>query len=74
MGNQKISMIEDIKKIYSDVEFDYDEEVDVLYVSFGKPKKAISEDLGNGVIIRYNEEDDELVGMTLIGIKKRSIH
>ena len=37
MGSQKISMIEGIKKIYSDVEFDYDEEVDVLYVSFGKP-------------------------------------
>jgi len=70
----KISMIEGIKKIYSDVEFDYDEEVDVLYVSFGKSTKAISEDLGNGVIIRYNEENDDLVGMTLIGIKKRSTH
>ena len=74
MGSQKISMIEGIKKIYSDVEFDYDEEVDVLYVSFGKPSKAISEDLGNGVILRYNEENDNIVGMTLIGIKKRSTH
>jgi len=43
--------------------FDYEGEVDVLYVSFGKPTKAISEDLGNGVILRYNEENDDLVGM-----------
>lgn len=53
--------------------FDYEGEVDVLYVSFGKSTKVIGEDLGNGVIISYNEENDNLVGMALIEIKKRII-
>ena len=53
--------------------FDYEGEVDVVYVSFGKSTKVIGEDLGNGVIISYNEENDNLVGMALIEIKKRII-
>jgi len=44
----------------------YDEEADVLYISFGDPQPAVSIDM-DGVLIRYREEDGEIVGVTIIG-------
>lgn len=50
--------------------FDYDEEADVLYLSFERPQKATdSEMLDNGVLLRY--KDDQLVGMTIMEASKR---
>lgn len=49
------------------VSWDYDEEADVLYISFGEPKPALALDLGEGVLVLYREEDGELVGFTIIG-------
>lgn len=37
------------------VSWEYDEGADVLYISFGKPKKALSIDLGSGIVARYLE-------------------
>jgi len=49
---------------------DYDEEADVLYISFKRPQKATdSEMLDNGVILRYR--DGELVGITVLDASKR---
>ena len=49
---------------------DYDEEADVLYVSFKRPQGATdSEMLDNGIILRYR--DDELVGITVLEASKR---
>ena len=53
------------------VDFDYDEEADVLYLSIGKPRKAMSMDVGEGTIIRYDEDTKEVVGVTLIGLRNR---
>ena len=50
--------------------FDYDEEADVLYVSFGVPQEAISYEVGNS-LIRVN--DDKIVGITIIGFKEHYI-
>ncbi|MDP3027464.1 MAG: DUF2283 domain-containing protein [Nanoarchaeota archaeon] len=50
------------------ISFEYDEEADVLYISFGKPEKALSLDLGSGIIARQSESG-KLVGFTLIGLK-----
>ena len=49
--------------------FDYDEEADVLYVSFGKPQKAIVEEKGN-LAIRKNEKTGEVVGVTILDFLK----
>jgi len=49
------------------VTWDYDEEADVLYISFGQPKPALALDVGEGVLVRYREEDGALVGFTIIG-------
>ena len=52
------------------VTWDYDEGADVLYVSFGEPRPALALDMGEGVVVLYREEDGELVGFTIIGVKE----
>lgn len=53
------------------LDWSYDEEADVLYISIGEPRKAIGVDIGEGAILRYIEETGELVGITLLGVKER---
>ena len=53
------------------VEWDYDEEADVLYISIGEPRPAVSMDIGEGAILRYDETRQEVVGLTLIGLRAR---
>lgn len=53
--------------------WDYDEDADVLYISFGEPVRAVGLDVGEGVIVRYQEETAEVVGLTIIGVKQRSL-
>jgi uncharacterized protein YuzE len=53
--------------------WDYDEEADVLYISIGKPKDALGIDIGNGNIVRYSETSGEIVGLTLLGVKEKVI-
>lgn len=56
-----------------ELNWEYDEEADVLYISAGEPAKAVGLDVGEGVIIRYKEETGEVVGLTIIGVKQRSL-
>ena len=51
--------------------WEYDEEADVLYISIGEPQKALGVDIGEGAIVRYIEATGEVVGLTLIGVKER---
>lgn len=51
--------------------WDYDGEADVLYVSIGKPRKATGVDIGQGVIVRCDEKKRQVVGLTIIGIRAR---
>lgn len=48
------------------VDWDYDEEADVLYISFGKPQPALTEELGDGFLARFRESDAELIGFTIL--------
>jgi len=51
---------------------DYDEEADVLYVSFRRPQDATDSYLGDdGVLHRYR--DGELVGVTIFDVSTRRI-
>jgi hypothetical protein len=43
----------------------------VLYVSIGKPRKAIGVDIGQGVVVRYDEEKREVVGLTILAVRQR---
>jgi len=53
------------------LEWEYDEEADTLYISFGAPKPATGGDVGEGVIVRYDESAREVVGLTIIGVGRR---
>ncbi len=53
------------------VDWDYDEEADVLYLSVDEPRSAVGVDIGEGVVARYDETRKELVGITLIGLRTR---
>lgn len=44
--------------------FDYDEEADVLYVSFRRPQKATDSRMEGDLIYHYRNE--ELVGVTIL--------
>ncbi|HKZ93150.1 MAG TPA: DUF2283 domain-containing protein [Candidatus Bathyarchaeia archaeon] len=53
------------------VDFDYDEEADVLYISFGKPREAKdSVEVEDGVV--YRLADNEVVGITITDFKART--
>lgn len=49
---------------------DYDEEADVLYVSFKRPQKATDTVDKNGVLYRYRGK--ELVGITVLSASRRA--
>ncbi len=54
------------------IDLDYDEEADVLYISFGKPREAKdSVEVEDGVIYRIAE--DEIVGITITNFKTRTL-
>ena len=53
------------------IAWDYDEEADVLYLSVGDPAPALGVDIGEGVILRYDEPRREIVGLTILGVRAR---
>ena len=53
------------------LDWEYDGEADTLYISFGPPKPATGVDVGEGLIVRYDESAREVVGLTIIGVGRR---
>jgi len=53
------------------LDWEYDGEADTLYISFGKPRAAVGVDVGEGVVVRYDEKAREVVGLTIIGVGRR---
>lgn len=54
------------------IHLDYDEEADVLYISFGKPREAKDTvEVEHGVI--YRIADNEIVGITITNFKTRTL-
>ena len=53
------------------VTWDYDEEADVLYLSVGEPRPALGVDIGEGIVVRYDEPKGEVVGLTILGVRAR---
>jgi uncharacterized protein YuzE len=58
-------------KMGAPLDWEYDGDADTLYISFGKPKPVLGVDVGEGVIVRYDEKAREVIGLTLIGVGKR---
>lgn len=55
----------------SSISWEYDEDADVLYLSVGEPRPAVSVDLGEGIIARYDDQRKEVVGLTVLGLRSR---
>ena len=53
------------------LQWDYDEEADVLYLSVGEARPAVGRDIGEGLVVRYDEMTNEVVGLTLVGLRAR---
>ena len=52
-----------------EINWEYDENADVLYISFGEPKSALTLDLGNGILARYDKDSNKMVGFSIVGLK-----
>lgn len=61
----------DILDARESLTWDYDADADVLYLSIGSPRPAVSVDLGEGLIVRYDEVEDEVVGLTVTDLRAR---
>jgi len=53
--------------------WEYDEEADVLYISVGNPRPAVGADIGDGIIVRYDEKEREVVGVTILSFRERTL-
>lgn len=49
----------------------YDAEGDVLYLSIGEPRPAISQEVGDDVLLRIDPNTGEIVGMTVLNLSSR---
>ena len=51
--------------------FYYDDEGDILDIAAGKPKKAVSKEIGDDNVERVDLETKKIVGFTILNFKKR---
>lgn len=49
----------------------YDREADVLYLSIGEPRRAVSCEIGDDVLLRVDPETDAVVGLTIMNLSSR---
>jgi uncharacterized protein YuzE len=55
------------------INWDYDADADVLYISFGNPKNAEGVDIGEGTIIRIEPQSNEIIGITILNPLHRTL-
>lgn len=53
------------------LDYAYDEEADVLYVSLGAPRPAVGVELGGGAVLMIDEATEEIVGLTVVGVRRQ---
>jgi len=53
------------------INFFFDEEGDVLDITFGKPRKAVAKELKNDIAVRVDPKTGEIVGIVILNFMKR---
>jgi len=53
-----------------EVQFHYDREADVLYLSVGRPQRAKTVEIGGDFILRLHPKTTRVVGVTIIDFSK----
>ncbi|MCS6936930.1 MAG: DUF2283 domain-containing protein [Candidatus Bipolaricaulota bacterium] len=51
--------------------FSYDAEGDILEISKGKPRRAISKDLGDDIWLKVDPQSGEILGFTILSFVRR---
>lgn len=51
--------------------FSYDKEGDILDISLGQPKKAISEEISDDFFVRLEPKSKKIVGFMILNFEKR---
>jgi uncharacterized protein YuzE len=49
----------------------FDKEGDVLDISIGDPREAISKEVGDDILIRVDPKTSEVFGITILNLEKR---
>jgi len=52
------------------IAFSYDKEGDVLDISLGKPRQAISREIENDFFVRLDVNSDRIVGFSILNFEK----
>ncbi|HPG38374.1 MAG TPA: DUF2283 domain-containing protein [bacterium] len=55
------------------LQWNYDADADVFYISIEKPQKAEGVDIGKGVIARIDPVSHEIIGFTIINLLQRTL-
>ena len=70
--DQAIQGLPELITVSPQVWVDYDQEADVLYLSFRRPQQATDSELEDNLIYHYDGE--KLVGVTIIDFKATRSH
>lgn len=55
------------------INWDYDADADLLYISFGNPQNAEGVDIGEGTIIRIEPNSNGIIGITILNPLHRTL-
>ena len=50
---------------------EYDKIADILYVSFGRPKRGVDEEVAKGIFVRLNPRTKSPLGFLVMDFEKR---
>jgi uncharacterized protein YuzE len=56
------------------LKFFFDKKGDILDIAIGKPREAISREIGNDIVVRIDPKTKEIVGFTILNFEKRFEH
>ncbi len=55
----------------TDLNFFYDKEGDILDISIGVPQPAISDEIGDDIILRRHINTNDIIGFTILNFERR---
>jgi uncharacterized protein YuzE len=61
------------RKEMKGISLSYDNENDVLYLYFEKVQEAVSREIADGVFVRLDPNTDQVVGVTILDLQKKSL-
>lgn len=51
--------------------FSYDKQADVFYLSVGKPRKSLTREIKDGILVRFDQKSKEITGLTILDFEAR---